>query len=136
LLGYLDPTGTNPGMDRARWALSVSEAVGLRPVAGTFTIAQNLLSMNIEWTRAWWPEWLGFKWESVVTLVRVVSIPVVGSIIVGNVNGAFGDKFSISPYLNPVIDDLGLEEWLAENLGGRVIAEDLSEHGEVRTASP
>jgi hypothetical protein len=135
LLGYLDPRAENPGMDRARWALAVSETVGLKPTAGQFTISQNLVSMNVEWKRVWWPQWLG-GWTSFFTLFRLVTIPVVGSIIVGNVNGALGERTSIGPFIVSAIEGLGLEEKLETYLAGRVAAEDDSGLAETRTASP
>lgn len=140
LLGYLDPKGTNPGIDRARFALSVSETVGLKPVAGQFVIAQNLVSMNVDWNRVWWPEWLG-DWTSVFTTLRVATIPLIGSLIVGNVNGALGDKTSIGPFIVPAIAGLGLEDQLQKYLGGRVIAEAPTDptparRTEARTSSP
>jgi hypothetical protein len=132
LFGYLDPKNEKPSMDSAKFALKLSEVFGLQPTAGQFTIARNIVSMNVDFRRVWIPEHWALK---VFAPARFVAIPLFGSMIVGNVNGAL-PKSSIGAFIEPEFDKLGLDAMLSQYLGGRVIAEDLTERPEIRTASP
>lgn len=132
LFGYLDPNNEKPSMDSAKFALKLSEVFGLEPVGGQFTIARNIVSMNVDFRRVWIPDHWALK---IFAPARFVAIPIFGSMIVGNVNGAL-PKTSMGVYIEPIFEQLGLEAMLSQYLGGRVIAEDLSDRPELRTASP
>lgn len=106
-------------------ALSLSERVGVRPVAAKVWIAQNLLNVQFDWQRLWVHAYFPSLWLSPIDFalifLRPALIPTLGGLyVIPTVNGAI-HRLSLSGFLDPILEQQQLEARL-QALGPYVAA--------------
>ena len=89
-------------------ALSLSERVGVRPVAAKVWISQSLLNVQFDWRRLWLHAYFDSLLLGPIDLalifIRPALIPTVGGLyVIPTVNGAI-HRFSLGTFLDPVFE--------------------------------
>lgn len=124
MFGAMDPSQTSGAVQ----ALDASERLGLRPVAATAWISQNLLNVQFEWEQLFFhiyypslnPLWLVV--DTALIALRPVTALVGGAWIIQTVNGAL-NRVPFGSYLETVLAQTRPQAKLTAALSGRVISE-------------
>lgn len=123
--GAMDPSQTSGAVR----ALDLSERFGLRPVAATAWISQNLLNVQFAWEQLFFhiyypssnPFWLVV--DTALIVLRPLTSFVGGAWVIQTVNGALS-RVPFGSYLETVLSQKRPEALLEAALGGRLISKD------------